>query len=190
MQVLVVGDSCSGKSSVLAWLQKQGLPVVFEEGWKHIPRIEEEDKARSNIWFCNYFFERDRQHLGQSVVMERCLQYQFPFTYAQELAGKITAAEREKIIEQLSHLADQLSLEQNIVVIHFVCDSALIHDRLKERLPATTNQKFYWDILRQQTKEYFQNLGRYYQINTTSKTIPEIGRAVLEILEREHFQTD
>ena len=190
MQVIVVGDSCSGKSSVLLWLQKQGLLTLPEEGWKQIPYIEESNKARSNIWFCNYFFDRDQQYRGRSVIKERCLQYQFPFTCAQELAGKITPVEREKIIEQLNYLDRQLPLERDSVVIHFVCSSELVYERLKVRIATMTRQTPYWDILRQQTKEYFQILGRYYQIDTTSKTIPEIGADVLEILSKEHFLTD
>ncbi len=185
--VVLVGDSCSGKTTVLGRLSKLGYAVVFEEGWKQIPRDIEVDKVRANEWFCEYFAQRDFNRSRTDVVLERCLQFQFPFTAAQYLSGKISASERDRILDIIDRLARKVPLPDDVQIIHLVCDSGLILKRLRERLGAMADQCTYWDTLRQETENYFQNFSGYSRIDTSCLAPDEVLDLVLSrITQREN----
>ena len=44
MKAVLIGDACSGKTTVLKLLHEKGYPVIFEEGWQNLPPEIEQDK--------------------------------------------------------------------------------------------------------------------------------------------------
>ncbi|MBI1970498.1 hypothetical protein HYS47_02020 [Candidatus Woesearchaeota archaeon] len=156
MTIILIGDSCSGKTVALQRLQELGYPIVMEEGWKLIPPEEEQDKYQSNIWFSNYFFNRDqpswrKKLFEKELIFESCLYFQYPFTHAQFQCGKISISQKNSILNLLGSLTNKLPLYPDDLVIHFICSPALTNQRLAERgRPQSPAQDKYRGILRQE----------------------------------------
>lgn len=187
MKVILVGDSCSGKTSVLRMLEERGFPVVFEEGWQLIPKDAERDKLKSNLWFTKYFFERERPFYGKNVILENCLHFQYPFTHAQHQAGKIILEQRDKALLLLDTLVTAIPLEPESMVIHLTCSSEQVCRRLETRgRLQEAGQVRYREILRDLTERYFQPRCRYHKIDTTSRGPDEVFSIVMEILSQEY----
>ena len=180
MPIILIGDSCSGKTSTLQRLQELGYPVVMEDGWKRIPPSEEQNKCQSNIWFANYFFHRDQEGWGKKVqgkelIFESCLYFQYPFTYAQVQCGKISLTQKGMILALLDSLASKLPLYPDDLVIHFICSPALTNQRLAERgRPQSPSQAEYRSILRKEIGQYFPPKCMYVMIDTLKKDSPAL----------------
>ncbi|MBI4150218.1 deoxynucleoside kinase [Candidatus Woesearchaeota archaeon] len=188
MKVIIVGDACSGKTTILHMLQQNGYPVLLEEGWQLIPPKIEGNKLQSNLWFTRYYFNRERPFHNKDVILERCLHFQYPFTHAQFQAGKITMEQRDEALLLLDTLASAMPLEQDTVAIHLVCSSEHIWERLEARGRGQhTGQLWYWDSLRELTERYFSTRCKYYQLDTTTRTPEAVYAEVAAILSQAGF---
>ena len=172
MKAILIGDPCAGKSTIIEQLKKEGYPVAIEDGIKKIPPLIEAEKLNSNLWFMDYYFKRDFPLKNKKAIHERYLHFQFPFTNAQAKFGKITPKENTYLIERLQRLAEQLPLEKESIVIHMICSNEQIQARLTKR-NLHKKQDRYWDILRQETEDFFKPRTKYYKIDTTRLTKEE-----------------
>lgn len=189
MKIILVGDSCSGKTTILQMLQERGHPALLEEGWRLIPPEVERNKLQSNIWFTWYYFNRDRPFFEKNITLERCFHFQYPFTHAQFQTGKITVEERDEALRLLDTLGSALPLEENTIVIHLTCSPEQTWQRLQARgREQSPMQLAYWSLLRELTTRYFQPRSRYHLIDTTTKTPDEVCSEVLSILSQSMSQ--
>jgi len=158
--------------------------VVLEHGWELIPARIESNKAASNKWFCNYFFERDRkiarihkQRKG-NIYFERILHYQYPLTKAQLKCNKISKDEYSEIMTHLNTLLVHFdNFFTKIKVFHFVADNSDIIDRLSQRNIHKDKESFvnYLEVLREETQNYFKTVFHsYHHISTSGKSVSEV----------------
>ena len=184
MKIIITGDSCSGKTTILRALQEKGYSVVFEQGLQFIPPEIERNKLQSNLWFSQYYHQRDSSlSSAHFVIMEYCLQFQYPFSRAQLLSGKITKKEYDQACSLIDQLAVDLPLTKNDLVIHLVCSSEQIIQRLQNRQQKDdSKQTAYRTFLRQATQDYFSAQCSYHKIDTTLLHPEEVVEAVLTML--------
>ena len=180
MKTILIGDPCAGKSTIIEQLEKEKYCVAIEDGIKKIPPLIEAEKLNSNFWFMDYYFKRDFPLKNKKAVHERYLHFQFPFTNAQAKFGKITPKEHIYITERLQRLADQLPLEKESIVIHMICSNEQIQARLTKR-NLHKKQDRYWDILREETENFFKPRTKYYKIDTTPLSPQEVYAEVKKI---------
>ena len=186
MKILFVGDACSGKTTILKRLKEDGYPVILEEGWQTIPPEIEADKFQSFIWFTTYYYEREKNlaHEGKNkpLLIERPLHTHYPYAKAQLFSGKITEAQYKEEIAFLDSLAQQIPLNEETIVLHFVSSSEIIRARLEARgRKQNKKQEKYWDLMRQFTEEYFEKC-KYYKIDTSLLTQEEAYNKILALL--------
>ncbi len=183
---IIVGDACSGKSTVMELLSAKGFNVVFEEGLPVIPFEVENDKFLSNKWFIDYYHKREK-NIVISTIFEYVLHFQYPFTIAQRKTGKITPGQEVMLVSYLSSLTTPLDL--STLVFHFTLDNSTILSRLGEKkLFKPIGHTAYLDMLRSETQRYFSSRTRYFTIDVTSKTPQEVCEWVEEILKNEGFE--
>ena len=188
MKIILLGDSCSGKTTVLKMLQEKGYPVVFEEGLKRIPPEVEGNKLQSNLWFTKYYHERDRTLPLALVILEYCLQFQYPFTEAQFQSGKITQEQREIALQLLDQHARDIPLEKETRVIHLVCSPEQIIERLQLRqMKDDAKQIHYRNILRHATEQYFGARCIYHKIDTSNLSPEEVYNAIVALFSQENI---
>lgn len=181
MLYLFVGDPCSGKSSVLRRLRDEGHVVVLEHGWEQIRPEVELDKQASNVWFCDYYHARDKKILEQystsdcDLSFERILQYQYPFSKAQLRSGKISKEEYDGLVKYIDTLVRDVPLRE-LTVFHFLSDYRLTQKRLAERgIYKDETQFVYWDMVREETRSYFEPLATaYHVIDTVDRSLDEV----------------
>ncbi|MBI2990382.1 MAG: hypothetical protein HYY51_04350 [Candidatus Magasanikbacteria bacterium] len=178
MHITLLGDPCTGKSSILEQLAAQDKLVVFEEGWKRIPKEVEEDKPASHRWFCDYFFDRDKKalatHKEEPIIFERVLHYQYPLGVAQYKSGKVRKKDFDLNNEYLDCLTRELHYG-NVAVLYFLSDYQTTIERLLERgIYKTKAQYRYWDLIREETRAYFGTWESYFQINTVGKSLEQV----------------
>lgn len=193
MTIILVGDPCSGKSTVIQRLEKEGYAVAIEDGIKKIPLAVENDKMQAILWFTKYYFERDRtiennkeENKNKRIITERSVHFQYAHTNAQEKYGKITKEEKEYILKKIDEFAKQMPLEKETIVIQTICSNEQIQTRLRER-KLQKKQDRYWDILRHETEDFFKERTKYYKINTTNLSTEEVYAEVKKILSQNEF---
>ena len=74
-----------------------------------------------------------------------------------------------------------MPLEKETIVIQTVCSNEQIQTRLTERNLHKKQDK-YWNLLREETEDYFKTRTKYYKIETTNLTIDEVYEEVKKIL--------
>ncbi len=181
MNIMLVGDPCSGKSTIIKRLEKEGYLIAIEDGIKKIPLQIENDKMQAILWLIKYYFERDNENSHKTIITERGVQFQYPHTNAQAKYGKITKQEKEYILKKIDEFAKQMPLEKETIVIQTVCSNEQIQTRLTERNLHKKQDK-YWNLLREETEDYFKTRTKYYKIETTNLTIDEVYEEVKKIL--------
>ncbi len=184
---IIVGDSCSGKSTVLQLLSQKGFRVVFENGLAKIPAETENDKSLSNKWFMDYYHQREKD-VAVPTLFEYSLHFQYPFTITQRRTRKITPGQEVMLISYLASLTHKEHLDPQTIVFHFILDNPIIISRLaQKKLFKPASHAVYLDTLREETQRYFSSRSKYYQIDTTGKSAEEIAQWVEGILKKEEF---
>ncbi|MBI5072633.1 AAA family ATPase [Candidatus Woesearchaeota archaeon] len=189
MKVILVGDPCSGKSTVIKRLEKEGYAVAIEDGIKKIPLAVENDKIQAILWFTEYYFNRDKQsstNKDKKIIAERSVHFQYAHTSAQAKYGKIRNEEKEHILKRIDEFAKQLPLEKETIVIQTVCSNEQTQTRLQER-SLHKKQDRYWNILRQETEDFFKEKTKYYKVDTTILSTEEVYGEVKRILKENNF---
>ncbi|MBI2573059.1 hypothetical protein HYV86_04330 [Candidatus Woesearchaeota archaeon] len=187
-QVIIVGDACSGKSTVLRLLQQKGFRVLFEEGLPVIPPDVEQDKFLSNKWFIDYYRSRE-EGITVPTILEYALHFQYPFTVAQRRTGKITPGEEVMLISHLAHLTHTKPLTKDTIVFHLTLDNSIILSRLAtKKLFKPASHVLYLDALREETQRYFSARATYYKMDTLGKQPEEIAQWIEDILSKENVQ--
>ncbi len=189
MTIILVGDPCSGKSTIIRSLEREGYAVAIEDGIKKIPLAVENDKMQAILWFTAYYFERDKSVLGKEskkMITERSVHFQYAHVNAQAKYGKITKEEAEHILKEINKFATQLPLKPGTIVIQTVCSNDQIQTRLTER-SLHKKQDRYWNILRQETEDFFKSRTKYYKIDTTDLSTEKVYAEVKKILVENDF---
>lgn len=169
---------------MLERLHNDGFEVIFENGWQQIPAAVEANKLQSNLWFTNYYYEREKCLAEQQdVILERCLEYQLPFTWAQLWAKKITLFESEQAQRLVQLLMSHVPVTGQTNIIHLVCAHDDIRQRLHERgVERDSSAAAYWDRLRDFTAEYFSHRYPYIKIDTTGRSLDAVYTEVLSFV--------
>jgi len=190
-KMILVGDAASGKSTFLRELKKirPDLNIFFEVGRQNIPVQIENNKFKSNLWFINYFYQRDKKALNlPNLFLERDFYFQYPFTETQFQTDLITAEQKKIIIKKMNRLTKGLPTDKDDLIIHLTCSNEIIRKRLKNRgLTKTKNKDRYWDILRAETEKYYSAKGDYFKLSASALTKKEVSEKLTKLLKSKKF---